>query len=136
MSGGRETYTADKETSMANTGATAPASLGRRPGMVGVHSVNQFVFTVPDLAVAEKFYAAFGLEVRRTPKSVQIYTVGNPNCWGEIFQGGEVKRMQYVTYGIYAEDEAAFRERIAKAGLATEAHPLSDGTGLWVRDPD
>jgi catechol 2,3-dioxygenase-like lactoylglutathione lyase family enzyme len=98
--------------------------------------VTQFVFTVPDLNVAQKFYTDFGLDVRRTAKSVQIYTYGNPNCWGEIFEGGEVKRMQFVTYGIFAEDEPVFRERIAKAGLAAEPHPLSDGTGLWLRDPD
>lgn len=121
--------TPNKETSMTSTAKP-------RPGIVGVHSVMQFVFTVPDLNVAEKFYTDFGLDVRRTPKSVQIYTYGNPNCWGEIFEGGDLKRMQFVTYGIYAEDEPAFRERIAKAGLAAEPHPLSDGTGLWVKDPD
>jgi catechol 2,3-dioxygenase-like lactoylglutathione lyase family enzyme len=108
----------------------------RRPGVIGVHSVNRFVYTVPDLDAAEKFYAAFGLDVRRTPESVQLYTFGHPHRWAEIFQAGQVKHMQYTTYGIFAEDEAVFRERIAKSGLACEPHPLSDGNGLWLRDPD
>ncbi len=116
--------------------STSPASAGRRTGVVGIHSVNRFVYTVPDLAVAEKFYMTFGLEVKRTPKSVQLYTFGNPHCWAEIFEAGELKRLQYVSYGIFAEDEAAFRERIAKGGLASAPHPLSDGSGLWLRDPD
>ncbi|HEX4329597.1 MAG TPA: FAD-dependent monooxygenase [Burkholderiales bacterium] len=136
MASGGSPSTAYEETNMqASTGnaTTAPA---RRLGVVGVHSVHQFVYTVPDLDVAEKFYTTFGLDVRRTPKTLQLYTYGHPNCWAEIHQGGTLKHMEYVTYGIYAEDEVAFRERIAKAGLAAEPHPLSDGTGLWVRDPD
>lgn len=112
------------------------ANTVRRAGVLGVHSVHRFVYTVPDLAVAEKFYTEFGLEVRRGPKSVQLYTFGNPHCWAEIFEGGELKRMQYVAYGIYAEDEPAFRERVAKGGLSTAPHALSDGSGLWLRDPD
>jgi 2-polyprenyl-6-methoxyphenol hydroxylase-like FAD-dependent oxidoreductase len=127
--------TANQETDM-QASATPASSASRRPGVVGVHSLYRFIFTVPDLAVAEKFYSTFGLDVRRTPKSIQLYTYGNPHCWGEIFEAGERKKMQYHIYGIYAEDEPVFRERIAKLGLGCEPHPLSDGKGLWVRDPD
>src|SRR4051812_1674850 len=31
---------------------------------VGVHSLDQFVLTVPDLASAQRFYGSFGLDVR------------------------------------------------------------------------
>jgi len=140
MATGWEPASANKETRMqtsAEHASPSPATpFERRSGVIGVHSVNRFVYTVPDLGVAEKFYTAFGLDVRRTPKSLQLYTFGHPNCWGEIFEGGDLKRMQYITYGIYAEDEAAFRARIEKAGLSAAPHPLSDGSGLWVRDPD
>ena len=35
----------------------------RRPGELGVHSLDRFHFVVPDLAVAQNFYGEFGLEV-------------------------------------------------------------------------
>jgi len=35
----------------------------RRPGELGVHSVDRFHFAVPDLAVARNFYGEFGLEI-------------------------------------------------------------------------
>ena len=37
----------------------------RRPGVLGVHSVQRFVFSVPELDEAAAFYATFGLDVRR-----------------------------------------------------------------------
>jgi hypothetical protein len=36
----------------------------RRAGVTAVHSLHRFVFTVPDLAVATRFYQSFGLDVR------------------------------------------------------------------------
>jgi len=138
MASGRDQKSAIKETDMQASTAAANSSTAhtRRPGVVGVHSLNRFIFTVPELGTAEKFYTLFGLDVRRTPKSIQLYTFGHPHCWGEIFEGGDLKRMQYNSYGIFPEDEAVFRERIAKLGLGCEPHPLSDGSGLWLRDPD
>ena len=35
----------------------------RRPGELGVHSVDRFHFAVPDLAIAKNFYGEFGLDV-------------------------------------------------------------------------
>ena len=139
MATGWGANTSIQETNMQASTAANPSTntaATRRPGVVGVHSLHRFTFTVPDLSVAEKFYTTFGLDVRRTPRSVQLYAFGNPHCWGEIFEGGDVKRMQFNTYGIFPDDEATFRERIAKLGLGCEPHPLSDGSGLWMRDPD
>ena len=36
----------------------------RRPGELGVHSVDRFHFAVPDLAVAKNFYGEFGLDLQ------------------------------------------------------------------------
>ena len=36
----------------------------RRFGSTGVHSINRFVFSVPDLEEAQRFYGTFGLDVR------------------------------------------------------------------------
>ena len=45
-------------------------SLPRRTGVTAVHSLHRFVFTVPDLDVAQSFYSAFGLDVRHDPAEV------------------------------------------------------------------
>ncbi len=44
--------------------------------------------------------------------------------------------MQYLRYGIFAEDEAAFRERIDSLGIGIDPHPLGEAGGIWLRDPD
>ena len=107
----------------------------RRPGALGVHSVSRFVFSVPDLDEAQRFYAAFGLDVRRNGDRLDLHTFGSPHCWGSIFADGKPKRLQYLCFGIFAEDEAAFARRLASAE-ACAPHALSDGKGYWIRDPD
>jgi len=104
----------------------------KRPGVLGVHSVNRFIFSVPDLGEAERFYKAFGLDVRRSGQRLDLYTYGHPHCWASVHEQGEKKKFQYISYGISEEDIDAFRKRIT----ACEPHPLSDGKGLWLLDPD
>lgn len=108
----------------------------RRQGIAAAHSVDRFVYTVPELNVAERFYNAFGLEVRRAGNRVDLYTFGHPHCWASIFEAGDRKQLQYMRYGIFAEDEAYFRQLIAERGLVCQPHPLGTSGGLWLRDPD
>lgn len=108
----------------------------RRVGVIAAHSVDRFVFTVPDLDVAAKFYVAFGLDVYRYPDRLDLYTHGHSHCWGTIYAGGQRKQLQYICYGIFAADEAFFARRIAEEGIAAEAHTLGKPGGLWLRDPD
>jgi len=112
-----------------------PDSPPRRSGTLGVHSLNRFVFTVPDLAPAEQFYRAFGLDVRRVGERLDLHTFGHPHCWGSVYADGQPKRLQYVSFSAYPDDFAALSERVKAAGAA-EPHPLSDGTGAWTRDAD
>ena len=112
------------------------AAQPRRPGVLGVHSIDRFVFTVPDLAEARRFYSAFGLDVREQGDHLDIHTFGHPHRWGSIYKAGTAKKFQYLSFGIYAEDEAAFRSLIEKRGIGCEPHSLSDREGLWLRDPD
>jgi catechol 2,3-dioxygenase-like lactoylglutathione lyase family enzyme len=107
----------------------------RRTGAVGVHSVNRFVFSVPDIDEAERFYSAFGLNTHRTGNRLDLFTFGYPHCWGSIFATGERKRLQYISFGVFAEDFDLFARTLGNFD-SEEPHPLSDGTGLWVRDPD
>ncbi len=108
----------------------------RRSNATGVHSVNRFVFSVPDLDEAEKFYSTFGLEVRRSGNRLDLYAYGHPHCWASIHANGQPKKMQYISFGIFADDLETFRERIAKLGIGCDPHPMSDGQGIWLRDPD
>ncbi len=124
---------------------TPDPTLHRRRGALGVHSVDRFVFTVPDLSVAERFYSDFGLDVRRVTSGpagdhLDLHTHGHPHAWASIFQAGDLKRLAYLRYGADEADLPALRERIASRGLACEPHPLAQALGqaggLWLRDPD
>ncbi|WP_342131055.1 VOC family protein [Hydrogenophaga sp. OTU3427] len=112
----------------------------RRPGVVAVHSVDRFVFTVPDLAVARRFYEAFGLDVRQHGQRLDLHAFGHPHCWASVFEAGDRKQLRYLSYGIFADDLPVFKARIQSLGLAVEPHPLAAGLergdSLWLRDPD
>ena len=114
---------------------TEPQS--KRANITAVHSVLHFVFTVPSLDDAQRFYEAFGLDVRRINDRLELRTFGHPHAWGTLVQAPGPKKLQYLSFGIYPEDEAAFKQRIEQQGLALAAHPLSDGTGgsggMWLR---
>ena len=104
--------------------------------MRAVHSVNRFVYTVPDLRQAQRFYTAFGLDVRATQGQLDLHTFGHPHCWASIHETRGPKKLAYVSYGVHAGDLDAFKARISKLGIGCEPHPLSGGDGVWLRDPD
>jgi catechol 2,3-dioxygenase-like lactoylglutathione lyase family enzyme len=111
------------------------ATVPRRANALGVHSLNRFAFSVPDLDAAERFYSAFGLDTRRDGNRLDVYTHGHSHRWGSVHADGKPKRLQYLSFGAYPEDFEALSRRIQALG-AIEPHPLSDGQGLWTRDPD
>jgi hypothetical protein len=108
----------------------------RRQGVVAVHSVDRFVFSVPRIDEAQKFYSAFGLDARSAGDRLDLYTYGHPHCWASIYGDGRPKKMQYIAYCIYEDDADRFRRRIRDRELECDPQPLSDGSGLWLRDPD
>jgi len=109
----------------------------RRAGATAVHSLNRFVFSVPDLGAAVDFYKAFGLDVRETAGRVDLHTHGHPHRWGSIYPRRGGKRLEYLCYGAYAEDVGPLVDRLGKLGIArTAPHPLADDDGVWLADPD
>lgn len=46
----------------------------RRPGVLGVHSLDHFSMMVPDLEQARTFYQTFGLDVRQECQGLGVYT--------------------------------------------------------------
>ena len=114
-----------------------PAShLQRRPGITAVHSVDRVVYTVPDLDVAQAFYTAFGLDVRRAQDRLDLYAFGHPHCWLSVHAAPGDKRLRYVSWGIDEADLSLWRQRIDDLGIACPSHALSDRAGLWFRNPD
>jgi catechol 2,3-dioxygenase-like lactoylglutathione lyase family enzyme len=108
----------------------------RRAGAVGAHSLDHIVFSVPDLDEALRFYTAFGLDARRAGERVELRAHGNRHRWVSIAGSGAPKKLEYVSFGCYAEDLDALRQRVEQRGIACAPHPLSDGGGVWLHNPD
>lgn len=120
----------------AAQGTTVSAPTVAPASAPAVHSVSRVVFTVPELETAVRFYSTFGLKVQRGEGWIDLQTYGHDHTWMRVVEGGDSKRLQFVSFGMYARDEAAFRARVAALGLGCEPHPLGDAGGLWLRTPD
>ena len=116
-----------------------------RTGVTAVHSVERIVFTVPEIEPAQKFYTAFGLDVKSPDSAlgprVDLYTHGHPHCWMSVVANGQPKALQYISFGIYAQDEAALKQKIEASGLGCAPHPMAasvggNAGGLWLQSPD
>lgn len=108
-----------------------------RQAIHGVHSLDRFVLTVPDLAEAQRFYDAFGLKLKSVDGRVDLYTHGHPHRWASLYQGGDRKKLQYLRFACFPEDLAPIRKNLKAAGFAEcEPHPLGDNEGFWVQHPD
>lgn len=108
----------------------------RRPGVLGVHSLDHFAFTVPDLAEAAAFYTAFGLDVRAEGNSAGLYTFDHPHRWG-VLQEGKRKKFDHLSFGIYEEDADKFRDRLKQLNVEAISPPSdSESNGIWFHDED
>lgn len=108
-----------------------------RAAVHGVHSLDRFVFTVPDLDEAARFYDAFGLEPRRIGDRLDLHTTGHPQTWGSLYQAAGNKKLQYLSFGCFAEDFEPIAARLERLGIARcQPHPLGDAAGIWVKHPD
>jgi catechol 2,3-dioxygenase len=108
----------------------------RRPGDLGVHSLDHFNFVVPDVAQAEKFYGLFGLNTKEEDGKLALYTHGHPHRWGVVSEGPR-KKFTYVSFGAYEDDLSRFRERLETLRIERLDPPKGfESNGLWFRDPD
>ena len=122
---------------MTSTNAIAE-SVRRGPGatLLAVHSVDEFVFSVPDLEEARHFYTSFGLDVRDENGALALYTHGHAHRWARIFPGA-TKRLLWLSLGIHAADEARFVQRLVEQGIARVLPPpQADQGGTWIEGPD
>ena len=115
--------------------SSADTTRARRAGSTGIHSIQRFALAVPSLDEAEKFYRAFGLDVRRAQGALELRTFGDPHAWGAIHEGPQ-KQLEYIELGMYAEDADALARRVAQHGVGRAPHRLGPRDGLWLTDPD
>ena len=103
---------------------------------VGVHSLDQFVLAVPDLAPAERFYASFGLDVKEDGDRLKLHTFGHDHRWGSVVAGPR-KRLHHLSFCCYAKDMAALKARVEANGVQlVDAPPGFESNGFWFHNPD
>jgi catechol 2,3-dioxygenase-like lactoylglutathione lyase family enzyme len=108
----------------------------RRAGELGVHSLDRFYFSVPDLAGAKKFYASFGLDLQEQNGQIHLHTHGHPHRWGSVVEGAR-KKLQFISFGAFEDDLPRFRERLEALRIPRiDPPPGAESNGLWFRDPD
>ena len=107
----------------------------RRQNALGVHSLDRFVFTVPALDAAQRFYEAFGLRFVRDGPRLDLYAADSPHCWASVVENAQPKKLAYLSFAAYDDDFERLAARFRERG-AGEPHPLSDGRGAWARDAD
>lgn len=106
----------------------------RRPGELGVHSLDHFALTVPDLKVAHHFYSNFGLRVPEEGGKLGMYAEGVPHRWGVIGEGPK-KKLSYISFGVFEEDLARFRQRLQEQRICELDPPEGHSSnGIWLRD--
>ena len=114
---------------------TATQESGAR--LLAVHSVDEFVFSVPDMEEARHFYASFRLDVRNEGAALALYTHGHSHRWARVLQGGTVKRLRWISLGIHASDEDRFAIHLAHRQVARiDAPEGADDSGIWMEGPD
>ncbi len=108
----------------------------RRNGLLGVHSIGEFVLTVPDLAKAEHFYGHFGLKTSADGNSLGLHTTSDDYRWGRVVAGPR-KTMQHISFHCFEEDLDRFRRHLISEGVSlVDAPPGFDSNGVWFRDQD
>lgn len=108
----------------------------KRPNVLALHSIDHFAMEVPDLEEARRFYDAFGLDVRNEAGGLGLYTRGDDHCWGRLFLG-PARRLYYICFGIYSEDEAAFAAHLEKSNVRRIDPPkAATADGIWFEGFD
>jgi hypothetical protein len=102
-----------------------------------VHSVDEFVIAVPDLAEAERFFDCFGLDVKREGSALGLYTAGHPHRWGCVMTGVPRKKLLWLSFGAHADDLAVLQRQLERTGACAIAPPEgADRAGFWFVSPD
>lgn len=108
----------------------------RAAGGLGVHSLDHFALSVPDLRRAQHFYTGFGLDVREERWGLAVHTHGHAHRWAVVFEG-RAKQLRYLSFGVFERDLERLKQHVEACGVAFLEPPREfTGEGLWLRDPD
>ncbi len=108
----------------------------RRPGELGIHSLNGFNLVVPDMLLAEKFYGEFGLDLQARGNRIDVHTHGHSHRWGTIIEGPR-KRLSHLSFGVFEDDFPRFKEKLSQLGVTLLDPPKGyESNGLWFHNPD
>ncbi len=108
----------------------------RKPGELGVHSVDHFSLNVPDLAEAEHFYRSFGMDVEDESAKLVLRTPGKDHKWVVIHEAAQ-KSLRYISFGAFQEDFPRFEQRLDQLGIKRlDPPPGYESSGIWFRDHD
>ena len=117
------------------TAITGKIGVTKRPGELGIHSMDAFTMIVPDLKDAEIFYKSFGLDVREEGNSLGLYTFGSEHRWGSLSEGKR-KKFNHLSFGVFEEDFEPMKKRIEEQGIRLMDAPRGfDSNGIWFTDP-
>lgn len=116
------------------TAITGKIGITKRPGELGIHSMDTFNMVVPDLTVAETFYKSFGLDVREEGNTLGLYTDGSDHRWASVGEGDK-KRLRFLSFGVFEEDFEPMKRRIEGYGVRLMDAPAGfDSNGVWFYD--
>jgi catechol 2,3-dioxygenase len=116
------------------TAQAGHVAAARKPGVLGVHSIGEFVLGVPQVEKAEDFYGAFGLGTAN--EGGQLALTAGGYRWGRVIEAPR-KAMHHVTFHCFEEDLPRFKKHIeAQRVTLLDAPAGFAGDGLWLRDPD
>lgn len=119
------------------TAITGKIGVTKRPGELGIHSMDTFNMIVTDLKIAEDFYKSFGLDVREEGNGLGLYTFGSDHRWGSLAEGPK-KKLNHLSFGAFEEDFEPMRQRIEGNGVKIMDAPRGygyDSNGFWFQDP-
>ena len=81
------------------TAITGKVGVTKRPGELGIHSMDAFTMIVPSLQDAETFYRSFGLDVREERNGLGLYTFGSDHRWAGLSEG-RCKKFNHLSFGV------------------------------------
>lgn len=117
------------------TAITGKIGVTKRPGELGIHSMDTFTMAVPDLKDAETFYQSFGLDVREEGQGLGLYTFGSSHRWATLTEALR-KKTNHLAFAVFEEDFDSIKKHIEAQGIELLDAPRDfDSNGIWFRDP-
>ncbi len=117
------------------TAITGKIGVTKRPGELGIHSMDAFTMIVPNLTDAETFYTSFGLDVREEGEGLGLYTFGHEHRWATLVEGLR-KKFNTLSFAVFEEDFEPMKRRIEEQGIRLMDPPRGfDSNGIWFHDP-